>query len=175
MICNLTIINVEYLRIPRFFITFASELIKYKYMNIKKQIFGNEIEFLLYDNVEIETQDNYVSSAYVRFENKNYPDYLEYVFGENKKYFYFNSFSTNISYRNKGYGRSLLKNVKKYYEDCYKGNGVLYLAVGEYGEGKRLNDKQLVEFYSSEGFKIIEHDTEYMDPYHGYVVMAIEL
>ena len=147
-------------------------------MNIKKQIyqglFGNEIEFLLYDDVEIETQDNYVSKAYVRFENKNYPDYLEYVFGKDKKYFYFNSFTTNISYRNKGYGRSLLKNVRKYYEDCYKGNCVLYLAVGEFGEGERLNDEQLVEFYSSEGFKIIEH-TEFTDPFYGHVVMAIEL
>ena len=143
-------------------------------MNIKKQIFGDEIAFLLYDDVEIETQDNYVSQAYVCLNLKSYPVYLENVFGKNKKYFYFNSFTTNISYRNKGYGRSLLKNVKKYYEDCYKGSGVLYLAVGEFGEGEHLNDEQLVEFYSSEGFKIIEH-TEFLDPFYGHVVMAIEL
>lgn len=94
-----------------------------------------------------------------------YPSWwlLEALNSPNKQIIYFHSFGTIYGLRGRGYGRKLLKDVKQYYKGC-----IVYLGVGALGE---LTNEQLIEFYKSEGFKLIEEAKRYVS----YPVMAIEL
>lgn len=105
----------------------------------------------------------YVSKAYT--EITNYPPkwLIDALNLQNRHLIYFCNFVTKQMFRGKGYGRKLLQDVKKYYKNC-----VVYLGVGSYGV---LTNEQLVKFYESEGFKIIEEAKKYVS----YPMMAIEL
>ena len=133
-------------------------------MDIKHVQTKYGVFFKVEDELEITLEDDYISSALTEFDNRP-PEWLMNAFNRPQKhYIYFGDFGTNSLVRRKGYGRKLLKDVKKYYEGC-----VVYLAVSSCGE---MSNAQLIEFYASEGFKLIEHD-DY--PYKDYPVMAIEL
>ena len=133
-------------------------------MDIKHVQTKDGVFFKVEDELEITLENDYISSALTEFDNRP-PEWLMNAFNRPQKhYIYFCNFGTNSLVRRKGYGRKLLQDVKKYYEGC-----IVYLAVGSCGE---MSNAQLIEFYASEGFKLIEHN-DY--PYKGYPVMAIEL
>ncbi len=106
---------------------------------------------------------SYVSRAYT--EITNYPPkwLIDALNLQNRHLIYFCNFGTKCFFRGKGYGRILLQDVKKYYKNC-----VVYLGVGSIGV---LTNEQLIKFYESEGFKIIEEAKKHVS----YPMMAIEL
>ena len=133
-------------------------------MDIKHVQTNDGVFFEVEDELEMTLENDYISHALTKFVNQP-PEWLMNAFSRPQKhYIYFCGFVTNSLVRHKGYGRKLLKDVKKYYEGC-----VVYLVVGSYGE---MSNTQLIEFYASEGFKLIEND-DYL--YKNYPVMAIEL
>jgi len=105
----------------------------------------------------------YVSKAYTEITNCPPKWLIDALNLQNRHLIYFCNFGTKHLFRGKGYGRKLLQDVKKYYENC-----VVYLGVGSCGV---LSNEQLVKFYESEGFKIIEEAKKHVS----YPMMAIEL
>ena len=130
-------------------------------MNIKHVSTKKGVFFKIEDKLEIKLDNDYISSALTEIVTQP-PKWLTNVLGEPQKHYVcFFNFGTNRLLRHKGYGRKLLQDVKKYYEGC-----VVYLGVSSLGE---MTNEQLIKFYESEGFKLMENNPHY------YPVMAIEL
>lgn len=74
------------------------------------------------------------------------------IYGNNipTKMLYFHSFRTNPSLQGRGYGRKMLQHVKEMYHNC-----IIILCVSRASWGN-LSDCQLVEFYQSEGFILLD-------------------
>jgi GNAT superfamily N-acetyltransferase len=74
------------------------------------------------------------------------------IYGNNipTKMLYFHSFGTNKSLQGRGYGRKMLQHVKEMHHNC-----IITLCVSK-GCWGNLSDRQLVEFYQSEGFVLLD-------------------
>ena len=74
------------------------------------------------------------------------------IYGNNipTKMLYFHSFGTNPSLQGRGYGRKMLQHVKEMHHNC-----IITLCVSGASWGN-LSDRQLVEFYQSEGFILLD-------------------
>lgn len=66
------------------------------------------------------------------------------------KMFYFHSFATNKLLQGRGYGRKMLQHVKEMHHNC-----IITLCVSRASWGN-LSNRQLVEFYQSEGFILLD-------------------
>ena len=134
-------------------------------MNITHEEYqgGREMFFALHNDEEAKLGVNYLSSAFIEKINLDENHWLMKELNQPAKpVVYFCDFVTDNRVRRKGYGRKLLKEVKK----CYK-NHVIYLGVG--GSNRGMTRDMLIKFYESEGFKLMENNP------HTYPIMAIEL
>jgi len=120
--------------------------------------------FALHNDEEAKLGVNYLSSAFIEKRKLDENHWLMKELNQPAKpVAYFCDFVTDNRVRRKGYGRKLLKEVKK----CYK-NHIIYLGVG-CGDNRGMTRDMLIEFYKSEGFKLMENNP------HTYPIMAIEL
>lgn len=132
-------------------------------MNIKHEITKRGTYFRLYDDNEDEIKTDAICSALTYLNELPLECIIKPFKRTNKCFIRFCNFGTNHAFRHKGYGRKLLQDVKEYYKGC-----IVYLLVSSIGE---MSNKDLINFYASEGFKLIENYKNYTS----YPTMVIEL
>lgn len=129
----------------RFYITDEED----KEYKLKKEGYITEVSIAPFDNHPLQTM-------------------VEYALGHNiDKLLYLHSFGTRADKQKNGYGRKMLQYLKDNYRGC-----VLLLTVCPPYWGQ-LSTMQLIKFYESEGFVLLDRDST--KNYALYPVMLIEL
>lgn len=130
-------------------------------MNIEH--LASKMEFLMRD------ENGYIVSSAITDVDYYPPIYLDKIIcketnqRKDKKIVYLHCFGTEPHCRRKGYGRKLIQDVKQYYKGC-----LVYLRVSSIGE---MTNEQLIDFYKSEGFNLVENTEKYVPQ----PVMYVEL